>query len=124
MGLFGGSKTQLAVSLDRDTVTCGDSVRARIEVGEPDAKAQGGSVELMYLNTFLVPSDKGMSSASRTSSWRRSRSFPGACRQLARSLSPSTCPRTGPAAMTEPSRGACGRRSTGAGAATPVPKHR
>lgn len=51
MGLF-GSKTDLAITLDTDIVTAGGEVRATVEVGEADKKAQGGRVELLYKNTY------------------------------------------------------------------------
>lgn len=51
MGLF-GDKTELALSLDSPQVVAGQALLVRVKVGEPDKKAQGGHVELVYRNTF------------------------------------------------------------------------
>jgi hypothetical protein len=55
MGLFGGG-VQVALRLDRERVVAGETVQARVEIGEPDRKTQGGRVELLYRNTYRYES--------------------------------------------------------------------
>lgn len=51
MGLF-GNKTEIALELEAAQVVAGQPVVARVTLGEPDKKTQGGRVELYYRNTF------------------------------------------------------------------------
>ena len=51
VGLF-GDRTRLELDLETPVVVAGEAVRARVRVGEPDKRAQGGRVELLYRNTF------------------------------------------------------------------------
>jgi len=68
MALF-TKKTQLDIVLDRGEVVAGQTLRARVDVGEPDGKVQGGRLELLYRNTFRYETrdaDGDRSNAKRT----------------------------------------------------------
>ena len=51
MPLF-GSRTDVEITLDRETVTAGEGVVATIDVGDLDKKVQGVRAELGYRNTY------------------------------------------------------------------------
>ena len=52
MPLFGGTRTDVEIALDRDTVVAGEEVVASLDVGELDKKVQAVRVELGYRNTY------------------------------------------------------------------------
>ena len=51
MPLF-GSKTEVSIDVDRDTVVAGEVVKVSANIGELDKKVQGARVELGYRNTY------------------------------------------------------------------------
>lgn len=51
MGLF-GDKTQIQLDVAHSEVAAGQPVVARVRLGSPDKRAQGGRVELLYRNTY------------------------------------------------------------------------
>jgi sporulation-control protein spo0M len=52
MGLFGGGKVDVQVSLTGGRVAPGERVGVRVDVGKPDGKVRGGRVDLLYRNTY------------------------------------------------------------------------
>lgn len=55
MGLF-ARKTSLEVSAEPTTLRPGDEVRVRSDLGEPDKKARGARVSLVYVNSYRYES--------------------------------------------------------------------
>ena len=47
-----GRKTPVQLTVEPSTVTAGEEIICRVDVGEIDAKVQGGQVGLCYLNTY------------------------------------------------------------------------
>ena len=60
-----GRKTPVQLTVEPSTVTAGEEIICRVDVGEIDAKVQGGLVGLCYLNTYSQrPDSDGDSSAT------------------------------------------------------------
>jgi hypothetical protein len=73
-----GRKTPLQLTVEPAIVTGGEEIICRVDVGEIDAKVQGGRIELGYENTYVEDQDSdgtttiwrsGHGSTSRTTEW-------------------------------------------------------
>ena len=52
MPLFGKDKTDVSITVDRDTLVAGEAVTVSTGIGELDKKVQGARIELGYRNTY------------------------------------------------------------------------
>jgi len=66
-----GRKTPVQLTVEPPRVIAGEEIICRVDIGEIDAKVQGGRVELGYENTYVegFRDSDGDSSTSRTTEW-------------------------------------------------------
>jgi hypothetical protein len=66
-----GRKTPVQLTVEPSTVTAGEEIICRVDVGKLDAKVQGGRVELGYANTYsrLSQDSDGDNSPGWTTEW-------------------------------------------------------
>lgn len=62
-----GRKTPVQLTVEPSTVTAGEEITCRVDVGKIDAKVQGGQVGLCYLNTYSQRRDSDEDSSTTES---------------------------------------------------------